>query len=58
MNHQKTLNQTLDDLGYTTEKAKEYEKKQHVMKDGEILFTGDAGEVWYWLRSKKLISRN
>jgi hypothetical protein len=49
-----TLNETLKELGYTTKKAgglRMYQK--HILKDGEIVFTGSADEVWKWLKRKK-----
>ena len=46
---EKALNEVLRRLGYSTQKAKGMYKKS-LIKDGEIKFTGDAGEVWEWLK--------
>ena len=44
-----TLNQTLAAKGLTTSPAGNY--KKHIIQGGEIIFTGNAGEVWEWLES-------
>lgn len=44
-----TLNETLASLGLGTRHAGGYRK--HITLDGFTVFTGDAGEVWEWLRS-------
>jgi hypothetical protein len=43
----KTLNQQLAELGYTTSPAGFQQK--NILKDGVIVFTGRAGDVWKWL---------
>lgn len=44
-----SLNETLASLGYTTEQGHGlYAKK--ILRDGEVVFSGSAGEVWDWLR--------
>lgn len=48
----KTLNETLADLGYTTRKAPAMYAK-HVLRDGEIVFTGDAAACWEWVNRLK-----
>ena len=42
-----TLNETLATLGYTTEPAAHAAK--HILRDGEVVFTGTARRVWKWL---------
>lgn len=45
---QRTLNQILADLGYTTEPA---DHGQHILRDGKIVCTGTCLQVRDWLRS-------
>ena len=47
-----TLNQTLAALGFTTRQAKDSKKagSKDILRDGEVVFTGTAGDVWAWLR--------
>ncbi len=45
-----TLNQTLAQLGYTTQVGKGLYKKD-ILLNGEVVYTGDASEVWDWLTS-------
>ena len=53
----KSLFETLSDLGYTTRKARvsmcRPRGAKHIKRDGETVFTGNAGEVWGWLRETK-----
>lgn len=44
-----SLNGTLRKRGYTTRPSKGMYKKQ-ILRRGKVLFTGDAAEVWDWLR--------
>lgn len=44
-----TLNERLEELGYTTVHGVGVGQK-HVLRDGEVVFTGRAYEVWAWLR--------
>jgi hypothetical protein len=46
----RTLNQELAARGFTTTDAPGQSCK-HVLRDGAIVFTGNAGEVWTWLKS-------
>lgn len=46
---EKTLAENLKDLGYKTSQGPGLYQK-NILKDGEIVFTGRAGEVWRWLR--------
>jgi len=51
----KTLNQTLADLGYTTKDAYKVagqgSRGKTIFKDGAVIMTGTASEVWAWLHS-------
>lgn len=50
MSKDPTLNEVLQSLGFTTQKT-EFGKK-HIVKQGVIVFTGDANAVWEWLREE------
>lgn len=53
-----TLNETLAALGIAKRPASNGWTHQGVVvlsRDGKDLMTGDAGEVWAWLRSEGLI---
>lgn len=52
-----SLNVVLTKLGYTTRTATSFSMGcKHIDKAGKTVFTGDAGEVWAWLRSTKQIA--
>lgn len=46
----KSLNEVLEQLGYSTEPAGNGQK--HIIRNGFTLFTGRAGDVWDWLRER------
>lgn len=48
---EKTLNETLKDLGYKTEEGDGLYAK-NIIKDGEVVFSGRAGEIWRFLRGR------
>jgi len=48
----RSLNQILSDLGYTTRRADGLYRKD-ILKDGAVVMTGTAGDVWAWLRTTK-----
>ena len=48
-----TLNQTLAALGLTTRPGGGLYSK-HILRDGVIVFTGRAGDVWAWLHADGL----
>lgn len=52
MSDEQSLNQTLSALGFSTTPASAGWSIgcKHIRKDGKIVFTGDAREVWQWLR--------
>ena len=52
---EETLNERLTAAGYTTASAPGLYQK-HILKDGEIIFTGDASEVASWLEPKPVPS--
>jgi hypothetical protein len=45
---ERTLNEVLEALGYTTEPAGDHGTKR-ILREGEEVFRGRAGEVWDWL---------
>jgi len=45
------LNTVLRKLGYTTNKVGHYRK--NILKDGKVVFTGTANDVWHWLLDPK-----
>jgi len=47
-NPNKSLNENLTALGYTTIPAGDYRKS--ILKNGQIKFTGRAKDVWKWIR--------
>jgi hypothetical protein len=50
-----SLNETLKSLGYYTIPVKGDWCAKHILFAGSVVFTGDAGEVWEWLRKSGLI---
>lgn len=45
-----SLNEVLAQLGLRTEPADGNYRKRVIDSDGEVLVTGDAADVWRWLR--------
>ena len=43
----RTLNEVLKSLGYTTADTKHC--KKDIIKDGEVVVTGESWPVWVWL---------
>ena len=48
-----TLNDTLHALDLATSPATGMSRK-HILRDGKVVFTGNAGQVWKWLRSERM----
>lgn len=46
-----TLNETLAKLGFTTRPG-EHQYEKDILKDGKVVFTGSAGDVWDWLQEE------
>lgn len=51
-----SLNQVLKTLGFTTEPTKN--DRKHIIRNGEIVFSGRAHDVWSWLRDKQYVPDN
>jgi hypothetical protein len=53
-----TLNQTLQALGLTKRKAAGWHSTGtfHILRQGAVVFTGDASETWAWLRAGRLVA--
>lgn len=46
-----SLNEVLDALGYrTAPPTKAIQQGKRILRRGEVVFEGTAGEVWTWLR--------
>jgi hypothetical protein len=49
----KTLNETLAQLGYTTQSG--MYRKKYIIKNSVVVFYGNAHEVWTWLHATNQI---
>ncbi len=47
-NDPRSLNEVLESLGLTTKPARGMYQK-HIVRAGEIVFTGNAHAVWEWI---------
>lgn len=49
-----SIHHNLNQMGFTTQKTDDEEShERHILKDGEIVFTGGASEVMEWLKDSK-----
>ena len=49
----RSLNETLAKCGLTTRPG-EFHSTKDILKSGEVVFSGTAGQVWSWLNSHKI----
>lgn len=52
----KTLNQVLAELGYTTEPG-DFQGKKKIIKDRDCVLQGAAWQVWDWLKKTNQVSQ-
>jgi len=53
-----TLTEALKELGYTHKRSTKKNVNQYahdVFKDGEVVFTGTALEVWRWIKGSRFV---
>lgn len=50
MNKAPTLNEVLQSEGLSTRPATAAGKKEILNSDGQVVFTGEAYQVWEWLK--------
>lgn len=55
MNTDPSLNDVLASLGLSTQPAPGQYAKHILDREGRVVFTGRAGEVWAWLRTEGLL---